>query len=172
MRPRVGSYGASSTLTRSPGRIRMKWIRILPEMWARTLWPDASSTRNMALGSTSTTVPSTSMTSFLAIRYSPAASIPRKASRTSSSLSACPEPIRHARHGRPEPEVLEVLALGIRHTAPPPVRDQHRLPSRRPHDEVDGPGVAARPGGRDAAHHLFGSRGERLIIIPGHPREV
>src|SRR5215469_8539623 len=69
IRPRVGSYGDNSTFTRSPGRKRMKWIRILPEMWARILCPDASSTRNMALGSTSTMVPSTSITSFLAIPY-------------------------------------------------------------------------------------------------------
>src|SRR5262249_38976181 len=55
----------SSTLTLSPGRIRMKCIRILPDTWARTLWPLSSSTRNMAFGSGSTTVPSTSMASSL-----------------------------------------------------------------------------------------------------------
>src|SRR5215510_10483843 len=67
MRPRVRSYGESSTLTLSPGRIRMKFMRILPDTWASTLWPLSSSTRNMALGSGSTTVPSTSIASSLAI---------------------------------------------------------------------------------------------------------
>src|SRR3990170_2526626 len=66
MRPRVRSYGESSTRTRSPGRIRMKFIRSLPEMWASTRWPFSSSTANMVFGSGSRTVPSTSIASFLA----------------------------------------------------------------------------------------------------------
>jgi len=45
----------------------MKCIRILPEAWASTLCPLANSTRNMALGKFSFTVPSTSIASFLAI---------------------------------------------------------------------------------------------------------
>src|SRR5439155_18458593 len=45
----------------------MKFILILPEMWARTLWPFSSSTRNMAFGSGSTTVPSTWTPSSFAI---------------------------------------------------------------------------------------------------------
>src|SRR5215216_5935482 len=57
IRPRVRSYGDSSTVTLSPGRIRMKCIRILPEMCARIMWPLSSLTRNMALGSVSETVP-------------------------------------------------------------------------------------------------------------------
>jgi hypothetical protein len=44
----------------------MKLIRILPEMCASTRWPLGSSTRNIALGSTSAIVPSTSIASFLA----------------------------------------------------------------------------------------------------------
>ena len=36
IRPRVRSYGDSSTVTLSPGRILMKCIRILPEMCAST----------------------------------------------------------------------------------------------------------------------------------------
>src|SRR5687768_6715906 len=42
----------------------MKFIRNLPEMWARTSWPLSNSTRNIALGSGSVTLPSTSITSF------------------------------------------------------------------------------------------------------------
>src|SRR5262245_5834352 len=45
----------------------MKFIRILPDTWASTLWPLSSSTRNIALGSGSTTVPSTSIASSLVI---------------------------------------------------------------------------------------------------------
>src|SRR5918993_4506286 len=41
-------------------------MRILPEMWASTLCPLSSSTRNCVLGKASVTVPSTSMTSSLA----------------------------------------------------------------------------------------------------------
>src|SRR6476646_9397251 len=66
MRPRVRSYGESSTRTRSPGRIRMKFIRSLPEIWASTRWPFSSSIANMVFGSGSRTVPSTSIASRLA----------------------------------------------------------------------------------------------------------
>src|SRR6185503_2910525 len=69
MRPRVRSYGDSSTRTRSPGRIRMKFIRSLPLMWASTRWPFSSSTANMVLGRGSMTVPSTSIASRLATGY-------------------------------------------------------------------------------------------------------
>src|SRR5215470_5210563 len=41
----------------------MKFMRIFPETWASTLWPFSSSTRNIAFGSGSTTVPSTSIAS-------------------------------------------------------------------------------------------------------------
>src|ERR671910_1164264 len=40
-------------------------MRIFPEMWARTLWPFSSSTRNMALGRGSMTVPSSTIASSL-----------------------------------------------------------------------------------------------------------
>ncbi len=42
----------------------MKWSRSLPEIWASTVCPFTSSTRNIALGSASITFPSTSMASF------------------------------------------------------------------------------------------------------------
>ena len=54
----VRSYGESSTETLSPGTIRMKCFRILPEICARTLrWPGRS-TRNIVPGKTCVTVPS------------------------------------------------------------------------------------------------------------------
>ena len=49
----------------------MKFMRILPDTWASTLWPFSSSTRNIALGSGSTTVPSTSIASSLAMARGP-----------------------------------------------------------------------------------------------------
>src|SRR5262249_41953405 len=71
IRPRVRSYGDSSTRTLSPGRMRMKFLRILPEMWARTWCLFSSSTLNIALGSGSTTVAMTSMASSLGIALRP-----------------------------------------------------------------------------------------------------
>src|SRR3954470_24955840 len=60
MRARFRSYGETSTLTRSPGRMRMRKRRILPATWPRTSWPLSSCTRNMAFGRASTTSPSNS----------------------------------------------------------------------------------------------------------------
>src|SRR4029450_342086 len=42
-------------------------MRIFPEMWASTLWPFSNSTRNMALGRGSTTVPSSTIASSLGL---------------------------------------------------------------------------------------------------------
>src|SRR6188472_977304 len=42
-------------------------MRIFPDIWANTLCPFSSSTRNMALGSGSTTVPSTRIVSSLGL---------------------------------------------------------------------------------------------------------
>src|SRR5712671_5994296 len=67
MRPRVKSYGESSTATLSPGRMRMKFLRIFPETCASTWCLFSSSTLNMALGSGSTTVAITSIASSLLI---------------------------------------------------------------------------------------------------------
>src|SRR5262249_37739939 len=71
----VRSYGESSTETLSPGTIRMKWLRILTEMCARTLrWPGRS-TRNIVPGKTWVTVPSVMICSSFAIArriYQPA----------------------------------------------------------------------------------------------------
>src|SRR3954453_21046539 len=56
----------------------MYGIRILPEICASTVCPFSSSTRNIALGRGSTTVPSTSITSSLAtLRVSPIGLSPR-----------------------------------------------------------------------------------------------
>src|ERR1039457_4549852 len=63
MRPRLRSYGLSSIATRSPGRIRMKFLRIRPETCARAWCLFSSSTLNIALGSVSTTTAITSIAS-------------------------------------------------------------------------------------------------------------
>src|SRR6185312_9586297 len=70
MRPRVRSYGDTSTVTRSPSRIRMRKRRSLPAMVARTAAPLSRVTRNDVLGRTSVTVPSSSIRSSLEIRSS------------------------------------------------------------------------------------------------------
>src|SRR5438132_5910586 len=67
MRPLLRSYGEIATVTTSPGRIRMKCLRILPEMWAMISWPFSSRTRNCVLASDCVTLPCTSMASSLAI---------------------------------------------------------------------------------------------------------
>src|SRR6266851_4754795 len=71
MRPRVKSYGESSTATLSPARMRIKFLRILPETCARTWCLFSSSTRNMAFGSGSITVAMTSMASSFGFPESP-----------------------------------------------------------------------------------------------------
>src|SRR5438270_13003752 len=71
MRPRVKSYGESSTATLSPARMRIKFLRILPETCARTWCLFSSSTRNMALGNGSMTVAITSMASSFGFPESP-----------------------------------------------------------------------------------------------------
>src|SRR5262252_5932990 len=71
MRPRVRSYGESSTATLSPARMRMKFLRILPETCARTWCLFSSSTRNIAFGSGSITVAITSMASSFGLPESP-----------------------------------------------------------------------------------------------------
>src|ERR1044071_2487274 len=59
----VKSYGESSTDTLSPGTIRIKCLRILPEIWARTLRFPGRSTRNIVPGNTCVTVPSVTICS-------------------------------------------------------------------------------------------------------------
>ena len=85
----------------------MKCIRILPEMCASTLCPFSSSTRNIALGSGSTTVPSTWIPSSFAN--------PILVSYQSSELREDLGPVRPDRHG-----VLEVGAQRavLRHHRP------------------------------------------------------
>src|SRR5947208_2507227 len=63
----VRSYGESSTETLSPGTIRMKCLRILPEICARTLRSPGRSTRNIVPGKTWVTVPSVMICSSFAI---------------------------------------------------------------------------------------------------------
>src|SRR5262249_23871853 len=47
MNPRVGSYGETATVTRSPSTTRMRWRRTLPASFARTSWPLSSLTRKL-----------------------------------------------------------------------------------------------------------------------------
>src|SRR2546425_2191518 len=124
MRPRDRSYGESSTVTLSPGRILMKCIRILPEMCARTTCLFSSSTRNIAFGSGSMTVPSTWMPSSFANTTSDLGCI--HAGQDVGTL------LPH-RHG-----VLEVGAQPpvLRHHRPT-IRLRHHLRHARVHHRLD-----------------------------------
>src|ERR1700675_1295680 len=64
-RPRFTSWGESSTATLSPGRMRIKFLRILPETCASTWCLFSSSTLNIALGRGSITTAITSIASSL-----------------------------------------------------------------------------------------------------------
>src|SRR5512146_2982667 len=55
-------------LTVSPARMRMRCFRILPDMYATTLCPFSSPTRNRVSGITSSTMPTISIVSSLAKR--------------------------------------------------------------------------------------------------------
>ncbi len=54
-------------VTVSPGKMRMKFLRILPEMCAMSSWPFSSLTRNCALASACVTLPCTSIDSSFAM---------------------------------------------------------------------------------------------------------
>src|SRR4029453_9936146 len=69
-------------------------MRIFPEMCARTRWPLANSTRNMAFGRGSTTVPSTSMAPSFFGKLVPS---PREAARTASTVPGCSLELGNAR---------------------------------------------------------------------------
>src|SRR5213593_3261852 len=70
MRPRERSYGDISTLTRSPTRMRMRCLRILPEIAANTTCELLSSrTLKNALGCLSIIVPSAGTRSSFANQF-------------------------------------------------------------------------------------------------------
>ncbi len=71
MRPLVRSYGVISTVTRSPAKMRILFIRILPERWASIIWPLSNFTRNVPAGKHSSTTPLTAMKPFLLTEISP-----------------------------------------------------------------------------------------------------
>src|SRR5215472_3357618 len=75
----VRSYGESSTETLSPGTIRMKCLRILPEICASTLRLPGRSTRNIVPGKTWVTVPS--------VTIGPSFAIAQKYSREGNVLN-------------------------------------------------------------------------------------
>src|SRR5215472_1553549 len=67
MRPLLRSYGDRETVTVSPGRMRMKFLRILPAMWAMISCPLSSRTLNWVLARAATTFPCTWIDSSLAM---------------------------------------------------------------------------------------------------------
>lgn len=57
MRPLLSSYCVISIVTLSPGKIRIRYIRILPERYPKTSRPSKRLTRNVAEGNASVTTP-------------------------------------------------------------------------------------------------------------------
>src|SRR5271163_353669 len=116
MRPRVRSYGESSTATLSPERMRIKFLRILPETCARTWCLFSSSTRNMAFGNGSSTVAITSIASSLVLPESPsffsffsyrfAISSCSTSTASQNSRSALPRRPGHLLRARQDPRAI------------------------------------------------------------------
>src|ERR1035437_4930360 len=164
MRPRLRSYGLSSIATRSPGRIRMKFLRMRPETCARAWCLFSSSTLNSALGSVSTTTAITSIASSFDKRspsiggdascaaQTPCYRVP--AHTASSSIPRNEVEILASQHPRPvfcdRNRVLEVGADAAIHSQRGPSIGQHLHP---------------RPAGVD--HRLDGQHHARL-----HPRPL
>src|SRR3954447_12635419 len=65
MRPRLRSYGDNSTFTLSPGLMRMRKRRILPQVYASVSWPLSSPIRYIPERNDSSTSPSNSIFSSL-----------------------------------------------------------------------------------------------------------
>src|SRR5206468_11967949 len=86
----------------------MKFMRIFPDTCASTLCPFSSSTRNMAFGSGSSTVPRTSMASSFDIRLLWAA-----------------QDVRTVVGDRHRVLVMRREAAVLRHHCPPVVQDLH-----------------------------------------------
>src|SRR5262245_58891406 len=88
-------------------------MRIFPEMWANTLWPFSSSTRNMAFGSGSMTVPSRTIASSFGFgRDRPPVS---KRARRPSGKRRRPTGLGHAeRREQPRPTDYAIaFAVGV-----------------------------------------------------------
>src|SRR6201987_448550 len=90
IRPRFRSYGESSTATLSPGRMRIKFLRILPETCAKTWCLFCNSTQNIAFGSGSITTAITSIASSLLIDSSSQFSVASSQFKTTGELSGFP----------------------------------------------------------------------------------
>src|SRR5580704_14898733 len=154
IRPRVRSYGESSTATRSPDKIRIKFLRIFPEICASTWCLFSSSTRNIAFGSGSITVAITSMASSFPL--SPGfffsfsgLGLMRSCVPLQPTSASCRLPDRTRRFFRPRQNprsifrhrhrVLEVrrIAAVRRHRGPLVVQNPHAR-AARVHHRLDG----------------------------------
>src|SRR4051794_17277284 len=151
----------------------MRKRRILPATWPSTRWPLSSLTRNIAFGSASTTSPSNSTLSSLAMARR---TLPAPARRSAGSAGC-----RAARVGRPlrrrligvGRELLLLLGLlgagtaaaaGAPALAGPAVVDRPGAALRRVRGRGGGPGRARLRNGRGA-----GSRGRlhgRVLVGP------
>src|SRR5262244_2055865 len=130
----------------------MRCIRILPDTWARTLWPLSISTRNIALGNGSTTLPSTSIASSLLMAFSPSPfmgvlggrSVWMRAEMTAgapNSMALATWTRRHEQEGADTHESIThsapglVVSPGLRTPVPVSLRRLHRGRSGPPRQE-------------------------------------
>src|SRR3989338_4938606 len=85
-RPLVRSYGDNATRTLSPSTMRIKCLRIFPEVYAKTSCPFSSITRNIPPWRTSLMVPSTSIWSSRDMQNSCERFLNNKISRKNKTL--------------------------------------------------------------------------------------
>jgi len=109
MRALPRSYGDISTFTLSPTLMRMKFLRILPEMWASTSWPFGRATRNIVPGKTWVTEPVSSIGSSFATRF--ADGIRRKLITRKDQINVFPATVRSQRIAGPHARTDDSLQL-------------------------------------------------------------
>src|SRR5690606_36917004 len=144
----------------------MKLIRIFPEMWASTLRPFSSSTRNIALGKGSTTVPSISMTSCFAMGSTDLLFLAHDLCQRRPNLS-----IRHfLSQGKlgsdllvdyiVNPQVANVFSLGLGDRPPHSVRDVNKRRLRKSDHQI----VSANVPTCRRCHPLPGFHRDQVVI--------
>src|SRR5215468_9815874 len=179
MKPRVGSYGETATVTRSPSTTRIRWRRTLPASLARTSWPLSSLTRKFPPFAIKMTSPSRCTSSSLLTGSSqgPLGGV-RPRPWISRSWVGGPrgEHYPGARESAPEPRVIYPGLRG------PPAASRHQrrdrpvhshlllaaaLERRRPGPRVRGgaPVLALQPAPR---RRVAGARSRRVRLL-GRP---
>src|SRR5690606_16426430 len=132
--------------------MRIKCMRILPEIWQSTLWPLSSSTRNIALGNGSMTVPSISMTSSLPIGSARLLQLRRDGRqggphfRVLHRLAPGPPVPQPSRYSGVSHQMARVFSLGAGHRPLVAIDDQDEAVVQYPVYHIELAAVSARPG--------------------------